>query len=51
MSSLQPRGHPQGTLPKMMEFMTYQLYTQAELVDLGMQFQQKQGEPLAAGLL
>ena len=33
------------------EIMTYQPHTQAELIDLGKQFQQKQGEPLAAWLL
>ena len=32
------------------EFTTYRPYTQAELVNLGSQFQQKQREPLAAGL-
>ena len=31
--------------------MTYQPHSLAELVDLGMQFWQKQGEPLAAWLL
>ena len=33
------------------EIMTYQPHTQAELIDLGKQFQQKQEEPLAAWLL
>ena len=35
----------------MTELMTYRPYTPAELVDLGMKFRQKQGEPLAAWLL
>ena len=41
------REHPQGA-PSVTEFTTYCPYTQVELVDLGKQFQQKQGEPLAA---
>ena len=45
-----PGGHPQGAL-KVTEFMMYQPYTQAELVNLGKQFRQKQGESLAEWLL
>lgn len=37
-------GHPQGA-PSVTEFMTYQLYTQMELVDLGKQFWQSKGKP------
>ena len=43
-------GHPQGA-PNVTEFMIYQPYIQAELVNLCRQFQQKQGEPLATRLL
>ena len=37
-------GHLQGA-PSVTEFMTYQLYTQVELVDLGKQFQQSKRKP------
>ena len=37
--------------PDVTEFMMYQPYTQAELVNLGKQFWQKQGESLAEWLL
>ena len=51
MSSLWPSaGHLQGA-PNVTEFMIYQPYIQAELVNLCRQFQQKQGECLAAYLL
>ena len=43
-------GHPQGA-SGVIEFMKYQPYTQAELVDLGKQFQEMQGETLASWLL
>lgn len=43
-------GHPQGA-PDVTKFTIYQPYTQAELVDLSTQFQQKQGESLAIWLL
>ena len=43
-------GHPQGA-PSVTEFTPYCPYTQVELVNLGKQFQQKQGEPSAAQLL
>ena len=43
-------AHPQGA-PSATEFTTYRPYTQAELVDLGKKFWQKQGETLAAWLL
>ena len=37
-------GHLQAA-PSVIEFMTYQLYTQVELVDLGKQFWQSKGKP------
>ena len=37
-------GHLQGA-PSVTAFMTYQLYTQVELVDLGKQFGQSKGKP------
>ena len=43
-------GHPQGA-PDVTEFMTYQPYTQTELVDLGKWFREMQGKTLAAWLL
>ena len=43
-------GHPQGAL-SVTDFMMYWSYTQAELIDLGMWFWQKQGKPLEAWLL
>ena len=35
--------HPQGA-PKVTEFATHQPYTQVKLVNLGMQFQKREGE-------
>ena len=45
-----PGGHPQGALNGT-DFMMYWSYTQAELIDLGTQFWQKERKPLAAWLL
>ena len=52
-SNLSPPGwgeHPHGT-PSVTEFTTYWPNTQAELVDLGKQLRQKQGERLVTWLL
>ena len=40
--------HPQGA-PSVTEFATHQPYTQVKLVNLGMQFQKKEGEPWQHG--
>ena len=41
-------GHPPG-VPNVTEFLTYQSYTQVELVDVGKQFWLKQGETSQLG--
>ena len=43
-------GHPQGA-PNVTEFMTYQPYTHADLVNLGQLFWQTHREPLAVWVL
>ena len=41
-------GHPQGA-PSVTEFAAHPPYTQVKLVNLGMQFQKKEGEPWQHG--